>query len=266
MKRIAVLSMILIFSLLCACSRPIEPAGPVGFQNVGKITTVEYIYAVYGKEYNYSFDLERGVFRFSYEYESLGDSPEYELEQSEIDAIRAAITPAEKWPAEYKKEPVFIGMGTVTGATYKIDIKYTDGTVCVLDGRITGADEESLILPEGFEELRSTFDGIVEKRLYGSFTLDKTYSYDGKYYALVDLGYTSDLASITVYTSDDVKIASFETVRKYFYGICWENDSYNIWVQNSERPGAICYSKKNNEWTKNNDARLPDYITGRYVD
>lgn len=264
MKKIASLSMVLTFLFLCACSRLSEPAGPVGFQNVGNIATVDYIYAVYGKEYNYSFDLDSGVFYFCYKYENMEDSPEYELEQSEIDAIKAAIAPAEKWPAEYKNRPVFIGMGTIIEAGYNIDIKYTDGTNCVLVGSSTGADEESFIFPEGFEELRSTLDGIVEKRLYGSFTLDKTYSYDGKYYAIVSSGYGSQgEVNITVRSSDDVKIDSFTDSRGY-YGICWENDSYNIWVQSSS--GATCYSMKNNEWTRNDDASLPDYITGRYVD
>ena len=71
MKKIASLSMVLTFLFLCACSRLSEPAGPVGFQNVGNIATVDYIYAVYGKEYNYSFDLDSGVFYFCYKYENM---------------------------------------------------------------------------------------------------------------------------------------------------------------------------------------------------
>ena len=156
-------------------------------------------------------------------------------------------------------------MGTIIEAGYNIDIKYTDGTNCVLVGSATGADEESFIFPEGFEELRLTLDGIVGKRLYGSFTLDKTYSYDGKYYAIVSSGYGQGVVNITVRSSDDVKIASFETVTKYFYGICWENDSYRLWVQ-TDTSRFICYSMKESrwDWQIEEGARKPDYIKGRY--
>ena len=56
---------------------------------------------------HYSFDLERGVFRFtrdanrnSPEYE-LEQSDEYELKQSDIESIRSAFEPAENWAQHY---------------------------------------------------------------------------------------------------------------------------------------------------------------------
>ena len=263
MKRIVFLSMILMFSLLCGCSKPILPVRPAGFQDVENIATIDYIFTGPGYEYNYSFDLERGVFYFCYQFENLEDSPEYELEQSEIDAIRTAVERVEKWPGEYKNKPLIsLGMGTWSGQACKIDIRYFDGTNCVFDGRVEGPDEENFEWPDGFEDLRSTFDGIVQNRLYGSFTFDKTYSYDGKYYAITDCH--DHYVTITVYSSNDVLVSSFGVLEREFCGICWENDSYYLWVQKHSY-GAVCYSVTNKEWTRNDSAVIPEYITGRYV-
>ena len=84
--------------------------------------------------------------------------------------------------------------------------------------------------PEGFEELKSTLDEIVQARVYGSFTVDKTYSYDGAYYALITE--EDKLIVITIYSSDEDEVYSFKPCgKKGFWGICWDNDNYDLWIQ-----------------------------------
>ena len=44
---------------------------------------------------------------------------------------------------------------------------------------------------------------------------------------------------------------------------CWENDSYNIWVQSGDL-GVLCYRMSDEVWTLDYDAVRPDYIISRY--
>lgn len=100
------------------------------------------------------------------------------------------------------------------------------------------------------------------KPQYGSFTVEKTSCYDGKYYALV----TEDeqMIEITIYSSEDNEVFSFEPCRKSdFWGICWENDSYNLWIQSGDI-GIICYGMADEVWSINDDAIRPDYIISKY--
>ena len=246
MKRIiALLSLILVLSAFCGCSGP-----PVGFQDVENIATVDFMFDDGGK-YNYSFDLESGVFSA----DCLDESTEYVLEQTEIEAIRAAIEPAGKWPGDFR----YSSAGYNYPQRYNMVITYADGTECVL----TGVSSNGSNWPEGFEELKSTLDGIVQARVYGSFTVDKTYSYDGAYYALITE--EDKLIVITIYSSDEDEVYSFKPCgKKGFWGICWDNDNYDLWIQ-LEDVGALCYSMTDEIWTLNDDAKRPEYITGGYV-
>lgn len=149
-KLYSLISLLFIFSILCGCSRPLF------LQDVNNIVTVDYSFND-GNEYHYSFDLEKGSFHARLDDKDLDASPEYELEQSEIDAIRNSIVPLKKWPFEYKKT----ALGLVRTQTYTIAINYADGSSRVFKGETADGAE----WPEGFDELRTTFDGIALKRL-----------------------------------------------------------------------------------------------------
>ena len=101
---------------------------------------------------------------------------------------------------------------------------------------------------------------------WGSFTSEKIYSYDKKYYAEQKTIETDDIrfVEILIYTNEDKQVYSFVPARASdFWGICWENDNYNIWIQSADI-GVICYSFDNETWTKNNAATRPNYIVSKY--
>lgn len=156
-KIIAILSMILAFSMLCGCLDSSD------FRDVNKITTIEFSYKdeESGNEH-YLFDLERGVFSARLDDESLEDSAVYELEQKETEVIRNAFVPSRKWKSNFIYEPG-INMGlTAPDPAYRIVIEYSDGTSSVLNGSSRNGEK----WPEGFEDLKSTLDDIAMKRLY----------------------------------------------------------------------------------------------------
>ena len=97
---------------------------------------------------------------------------------------------------------------------------------------------------------------------YGSFTIEKTSSYDGKYYAYMTQ--RDEMIVVNIYSADDSEVFTFEPCRKSdFWGICWENDSYNLWVQSGDI-GIICYNESNEEWSIDDSAVRPDYIISKY--
>ena len=107
---------------------------------------------------------------------------------------------------------------------------------------------------------------IIFKCRLGSFTDEKTYSYDQKYYAIQN---TKEIDSIIfveveIYNNKKELISTFTPARASdFWGICWEQDTYNIWIQTADI-GLICYSCDNETWTENNTATCPDYIISKY--
>ena len=104
----------------------------------------------------------------------------------------------------------------------------------------------------------------VDPQEWGSFSPNKTTSYDNKYYALQTVN-DNDYIVVTVYeTETDEEVYSFSPARALdFWGICWENDTYNIWVQSSDI-GDYCYKYANSTWTLDEDAEMPDYIITRH--
>ena len=112
------------------------------------------------------------------------------------------------------------------------------------------------------ESLESGNTSSVLNPQYGSFTVDKTFSYDGKYYALISED--EQMIVITLYSSNDNEVFSFKPCRKSdFWGICWENDSYNLWIQSGDI-GIKCYVMADEVWSVNEDAIRPDYIISKY--
>ena len=97
---------------------------------------------------------------------------------------------------------------------------------------------------------------------YGSFTIERTSSYDGKYYAYMTQH--DQMIVVNIYSEDDNEVFTFEPCRKSdFWGICWENDSYNLWVQSGDI-GIICYSMSDEVWSVDDTAVRPDYILSKY--
>lgn len=104
-----------------------------------------------------------------------------------------------------------------------------------------------------------------EAKNMGSFTFDRTSSYDDRYYAVSSKKEGGDSITVSIYESkNDTPVFSFETVRASdFWGICWESSSYNIWIQ-SRDIGVVCYSFEDNQWKLNENAKRPDDIISKY--
>ena len=107
----------------------------------------------------------------------------------------------------------------------------------------------------------------VREEDWGSFTPDKTYSYDNTFYAVQSVEKGKDVRWIIVdvyKTETDEKVYSFSPARAWdFWGICWESDTYNIWIQSADI-GVLCYEFKDNEWVLNENAVRPKDIISKY--
>ena len=104
----------------------------------------------------------------------------------------------------------------------------------------------------------------VNPQEWGSFSPNKTTNYDNKYYALQTVN-DNDYIVVTIYeTETDEEVYSFSPARAYdFWGICWESDTYNIWIQSSDI-GDYCYKYDNDTWILDEEAEMPDYIITRH--
>lgn len=105
---------------------------------------------------------------------------------------------------------------------------------------------------------------------WGSFTADLTYSYDEKYYAVQEVDDTlgERYIKVCIYETDsDTLIYYFYPARAQdFWGICWENDTYNIWTQSAD-VGIYCYKYEempDREWKRDESAIRPGYIISKY--
>lgn len=109
--------------------------------------------------------------------------------------------------------------------------------------------------------LASCSHGVQED--WGSFTQDKTYSYDNAFYGVQLI--EKDEVIVDVYkTENDEKLYSFSPVRaRDFWGICWESNTYNIWIQSADI-GVLCYEFEENSWKLNENAARPKEIISKY--
>ena len=102
---------------------------------------------------------------------------------------------------------------------------------------------------------------------WGSFTIGKTYSFDNAFYALqtVEEVDGTNHVTVTVFSSEnDEAVFSFTPARASdFWGICWETDTYNIWIQSGDI-GVICYAYADGKWEINPTAIRPDSIVSKY--
>ena len=104
---------------------------------------------------------------------------------------------------------------------------------------------------------------------YGSFTSKTTTSSDSRYTArqkvVRPLGYEVEMVRVDVYDNNTGEMAdSFITDRAFdFWGICWEEGSYNIWIQSGDI-GVYCFEEIDGKWIKNFDMERPEGIISRY--
>lgn len=104
---------------------------------------------------------------------------------------------------------------------------------------------------------------------FGSFSPETTYSFDEKYYAVQSLtrteGSNANCILLTIYDAEtDAEIAAYALERASdFWGVCWEKDSYNIWVQSADT-GTYCLRFDGEGWLRDSHAVLPEYIIDRY--
>lgn len=101
----------------------------------------------------------------------------------------------------------------------------------------------------------------------GSFTAEKTYSFDENFYALQTIDKKDDVSYIVVdvyKAENDEKIYSFSPARASdFWGICWEEETYNIWIQSADI-GVLCYEYQDYRWVLNENAVRPKGIISKY--
>lgn len=106
-----------------------------------------------------------------------------------------------------------------------------------------------------------------KEKQWGSFTAEKTYSYDDALYAIQTVGKKGDSSCIVVdvyKAENDEKIYSFAPARAMdFWGICWENHTYDIWIQSAD-VGVLCYEYKDSKWILKENAIKPEYIVSKY--
>ena len=110
--------------------------------------------------------------------------------------------------------------------------------------------------------------GTLQENFWGSYTADKTFSYDHRFYAIQtidDSTYNVRFILVTVYeTATDQIAGSFLPARASdFYGICWERDTYNIWTQSADI-GTYCYEYRDGGWVRNEALKPPAYIISKY--
>lgn len=98
---------------------------------------------------------------------------------------------------------------------------------------------------------------------WGSFSPDRTESFDHRYYAIQTVA--DSQVKVTVYDCDsDTEVFSFIAARASdFWGVCWEPDSYNIWIQSGDI-GVFCYRYENNEWALDENMKRPASIISKY--
>jgi hypothetical protein len=98
---------------------------------------------------------------------------------------------------------------------------------------------------------------------YGSFTMEKSYSYNEDYYAKVNRFELDGVPTVAVDICKSYNNQIFPTIIRFpeedFQGFCWENDTCNLWIQVKDK-GVICYTYENTVWVIDKDAVLPDYI------
>lgn len=103
---------------------------------------------------------------------------------------------------------------------------------------------------------------------YGSFSPYDVESFDGKYVAKQEVEKFMDIKYVHVYIYEKETgglAGDFWAARAWdFWGICWEQDSYNIWTQSADI-GTYCFRYQDGEWKKDSiNTERPEYIVSRW--
>lgn len=91
------------------------------------------------------------------------------------------------------------------------------------------------------------------------FQMETIHSFDGR--LRVDIDATEMMVRLDITDEENGELLySFSPVRRWdFWGICFETDSYNLWVKSGD-VGILCYEYDGETWQYNPDAVMPDYI------
>lgn len=91
------------------------------------------------------------------------------------------------------------------------------------------------------------------------FQTETIHSFDGR--LRVDIDATEMMVRLDITDEESGELLySFSPVRRWdFWGICFETDSYNLWVKSGD-VGILCYEYDGETWQYNPDAVMPDYI------
>lgn len=101
------------------------------------------------------------------------------------------------------------------------------------------------------------------KERYGDFSPERINSFDNEFYAQT-MPLATDMIEIQIFSAGGDIVSEFQPCRSSdYWGICWEKDSHNIWVQSGD-VGYVCYTQEGKEWVKAEGAVKPDYIHGKY--
>lgn len=101
--------------------------------------------------------------------------------------------------------------------------------------------------------------------------MESVYSYDGKYLAVqsteADENGGVDYVRIDITdVESNQEVFSFYAERaRDFHGICWESDSYNIWIQSGD-VGVVGYLFEGETWTRDVNGLMvrPADIVSKY--
>ena len=98
---------------------------------------------------------------------------------------------------------------------------------------------------------------------FGSFHTETIPSFDGQLRLEIDA--ENPMITLNVFDEkSDAKVYSFQPVRRWdFWGVCFENDNYNIWIQSGDI-GIICYEYRDGKWHRSPDAVRPSYIVSKW--
>ncbi len=106
----------------------------------------------------------------------------------------------------------------------------------------------------------TTGGSVQDEKMNDSvFQMETIHSFDGR--LRVDIDATEMMVRLDITDEESGELLySFSPVRRWdFWGICFETDSYNLWVKSGD-VGILCYEYDGETWQYNPDAVMPDYI------
>lgn len=117
-----------------------------------------------------------------------------------------------------------------------------------------------LLMITGCNSKNTASDEVqITKEQAEMFTTDMTASFDSKYFAIMGASVEDDktLAVVNIFSEMGDSVYSFTAGNiDNFFGVCWEKDTYNLWILTSDND-AVCYKYADNKWVlDNNESKL----------